>query len=182
MTERESQYPFEKIWIDVRKIPICRADLQSGNCKSHKGERCNIRKINRISFEFAAAVDELDIGIGFAELNGWREHDVGKEIPQADRQGSFVLFALHVKRRIAVNVRREFFPAEPLDLFGKLRASRIVPEHMVCTTARVEIENEKPLFFPVLIAERERYVAERRMHVAAYFRAVFEHDVIDLRA
>jgi hypothetical protein len=26
MTERESQYPFEKIWIDVQKIQVCRID------------------------------------------------------------------------------------------------------------------------------------------------------------
>ena len=29
MTERESQYPFEKIWIDVRKILICLTVLLS---------------------------------------------------------------------------------------------------------------------------------------------------------
>ena len=30
MTERESQYPFEKIWIDVRKILTCLTVLHIG--------------------------------------------------------------------------------------------------------------------------------------------------------
>ena len=37
MTERESQYPFEKIWIDVRKILIYRTDYITHNMKLQSG-------------------------------------------------------------------------------------------------------------------------------------------------
>ena len=37
MTERESQYPFEKIWIDVRKILIYLTDYITHNLNLQSG-------------------------------------------------------------------------------------------------------------------------------------------------
>ena len=51
------------------KFRFALPDARSGDGKSRKGERRNIRQINRVCFESAAAVDEFDSGIGFAELN-----------------------------------------------------------------------------------------------------------------